>query len=165
MESVKFNRKQQKIWELITQGWIPLQVSEQQSFYWVNSQSTFGYRYKVKKCPTLLLSCIHEYGDYNSYNPCSHIKAVQEHCGSSEGYQTFDQEVHCTTFKNSLTATKTKTQWEWMITDIRGGSIGCMGATVEGLKVQWWCIYNGNEKATWNTCQEAIDYLLGMTAF
>ena len=165
MESIKINRKQQRLWELIQQGWIPLQVSPQPGAYWVNSQTTLGYRYKVKKCSTLLLTCSHEHGDYNAYSPCSHIKAVQEYCCSSESFQTFAQEVHCSTAQNSLKATKTKTAWEWLITDIRGGSIGCMGATVEGLKVQWWCIYNGNEKATWDTCQEAIDYLLGMTAF
>ena len=168
MESIKINRKQQKLWELISQGWIPLQVSlitYPKPTYLVNSQTVIGYCYQVKKCKTLLLTCFHEHGEYNAYTPCSHIKAVQEWELSSPGFHTFDQEVHCTAAQNSLRATKTKTQWEWLITDIRGASIGCMGAVVGGLDVRWWCIYNGNEKATWNTCQEAIDYLLGMTAF
>lgn len=159
------NKKEQKRIELISNGWIPLQVSQTGKNYLVNSQTTMGSRYLVKQCPTLHLSCSHEHGEYNAFTPCSHIKAVQEYLLSSPGFNAFDQEMHVTARHNGLAVAKTKQQWEWLISNSRGDSIGCCGAKVEGLSLRWWCTYNGNPSATWDTCQEALNYLLGMTAF
>jgi hypothetical protein len=91
---------------------------------------------------------------------------VQEYLLSSDGYVTFDQEVHGRCYSKSLRATKTKKSLEWLITDIRGQSIGCMGVTVSPDKpIQWWTTYEGNHQATWDNCNQALEYLLAVVSF
>lgn len=162
----KLTKKDEKLLDMVKQGWIPYQVVQTDEYvYLVNSGSTIGYRHAVKANPVLGLTCSHEYGEYNDFHPCSHIKAVQEYLLSADGYTTFDQEVHIRCAQKGLKAAKTKKAWEWLITDSRGGSVGCMGVTVSDNKAQWWTTYEGNSLSTWDNCYQAIEYLLAVVSF
>lgn len=155
----------QKI-DLILNGWIPLQVVEvSKGIFYVNSSTKAGYHYSVKASPVLGLTCTHEYTEHNSYNPCSHIKAVQELTLSGTGFLSFDQELHTHCTHNGLQATKTKKHWEWLLTDSRGAAIGCMGVKVTAGNAQWWATYEDNHAATWDNCYQAIEYLIAIVSF
>lgn len=159
-------KKQQKLFELISNGWIPYQVTAiSEHLYTVNSGSSIGIQHVVRCNPVLGLTCSHEYGEYNEDHPCNHIKAVQSFNLSYEGFSSFDQEVHVRCAYKSLKATKTKKEWEWLITDARGLSVGCMGVTVQDGLASWWTTYEGNHQATWDNCHQAIEYLLAVVSF
>lgn len=166
-QSKTLTKKQSQLVDLILQGWIPYQVSTTTAtgVYRVNSGSTIGRYHIVCSNPILGLTCDHEYSSHNDHNPCSHIKAVQELLLSGEEFITFDQEVHIRTFCKNLKASKTKKPWEWLITDSRGLAMGCMGVTITDNKAQWWTTYEGNHEATWDNCQQALEYLIGLASF
>lgn len=165
-ESRTLNKKQASLLDMVSAGWIPYQVTKlSDHFYHVNSGSTIGCVHSVRRNPVLGLTCSHEHGEYNDYHTCSHIRAVQSHLYSAEDYQSFDSEVHVKCYCKSLAATRTKKEWEWIITDCRGGAVGCMGVTVEKGKANWWTTYEGNHMATWDTCDQALEYLIAIVSF
>lgn len=166
MIEAKLTKKDRALLSMGKQGWIPYQVVQTDEYvYLVNSGSTIGHRHQVKANPVLGLTCSHEYGEYNDFHPCNHIRAVQEHLLSANGFVTFDQEVHVKCYSKALIATKTKKPWEWLITDSRGMSIGCMGVTVDDNKAIWWTTYEGNSLSSWDNCSQAIEYLLAVISF
>jgi hypothetical protein len=162
------NKKQNSLLDMVSQGWVPYQVVQLSNYvYRVNSGSTIGRYHVVKKNEVLGLTCTHEYSEHNDHHTCLHIRAVQELLYSSPGFLTFDQEVHIRCAEKSLQATKTKKQWEWLITDIRGGAVGCMGVTVNPLNSPpvWWTTYENNAQCSWDNCNQAIEYLLAIVSF
>jgi hypothetical protein len=165
----KMTKKDEQLFSLIKQGWIPylvVELNHSKGIYSVTSGSTIGCYHIVRNNEILGLTCEHEYGSYNDHHTCSHIRAVQEYLLSADGCVSFDQEVHSRCHSKSLKATKTKKQWEWLITDIRGQPLGCMGVTVEpGSPIQWWTTYEGNHAVTWDNCNQALEYLLAAVSF
>lgn len=168
-KSKSLTKKDEQLLNMVKQGWFPFQVVElnqSKGIYSVNSGSTIGCYHIVKHNELLGATCEHEYGSYNEHHPCSHIKAVQEYLLSSEGFVTFDQEVHGRCYSRGLKASKTKKPWEWLITDSRGLSVGCMGVSVSPDKpIEWWTTYEQNHQATWDSCNQAIEYLLAAVSF